>query len=195
MTERAIVETTDAVKMLLERAVDGQVHVGPPISNDIGNSRVSLFLLHLQPNAELRNEERRAPPPTNNAASSSAEVLDALPLDLRYLITVFRGGGGGSVGEANELLFLGQIISEIHAHPTLTGSSLVGQEVRLTPEAYSMEEMSKIWNLFPDNVYRTSLVYLASPVFVELPVSPTGPPVRKLEQQFGVDITPRSGFK
>ena len=139
MTDRAIVETTDAFKALLERAIEGQVHVGPPVSGDVGNSRVSLFLLHLQPNAELRNEERRASPPRDKAASNSAEVLDALPLDLRYLITVFRGGATGSVGEANELLFLGQIISGIHAHPTLTGSSLVGQEVRLTPEAYSME--------------------------------------------------------
>ena len=195
MTERAIAETTDAVKMLLESAVgNGQVHVGAPLSGEVGGRRASLFLLYLQPNAELRNEPRRTPPPATSAAPEPAEALDALPLDLRYLITVFRGGGAGGAGEANELLFLGRIVQAIHTHPTLTGSSLAEQEVRLTLEAYSMEEMSRIWTLFPDNVYRTSLVYLASPVFVEVGPPLSGPPVQERHQRYGVDVTSGSGF-
>lgn len=108
-----------------------------------------------------------------------------LPLDLRFLITVFRSPDP-TVETPNELLVLGQIIQILHARPTLAGENLQGQEVRLTPEPYPMEELSRIWSLFPQDVYRTSVVYLASPILVDAGDLPSGPPVQRREQRGGI---------
>ncbi len=186
MSETAIEQTTMALKSLLEQAITpGKVHVGAPIKDERSSKEVSLFLFHIEPNAELRNERRFERPPAVGPASRPAEQIDALPLDLRYLITVFRKGDI-STADPNELTTLGQIIQVLHAQPTLTGSQLPNQEVRLTPEPYPMEELSRVWGLFPNEMYRTSMVYLATPVFVEVTDLTAAPPVLRRRQKTGV---------
>jgi hypothetical protein len=195
MTDLAIHQTTAALKRLLERALETVlpddleqqgIHVGPPIASEVGSRIASLFLFHLQPNAELRNEPRFSSPPATSAATGPAELRNALPLDLHYLITVFPINPNSGFSEPNDLAILGRIMQAIHTEPTLAGATLSDQMVRLTPEPYPMEEMSRIWSLFPDNVYRTSIVYLASPVFVEAGAPEYGPPVQKRQQRMGV---------
>lgn len=185
MSETAIEETTNALKSLLEQAIrPGRVHIGAPIKDERKSKEASLFLFHIEPNAELRNE-RRFEPPTVEPPTRPAEQLDALPLDLRYLITVFRKGDIDTA-DPNELTTLGQIIQVLHARPTLTGSLLPNQLVRLTPEPYPMEELSRVWGLFPNEMYRTSMVYLATPVFVEVTDLTVTPPVLKRSQKTGI---------
>ncbi|SUS04683.1 conserved hypothetical protein [uncultured Defluviicoccus sp.] len=196
MTAFAIAATTDALRGVLEQAIGAnQIYVGPPITAQVATRRASLFLFHLEPNVELRNQPRLgAPPPTGPATQAAAE-LNALPLDLRYLITVFRTTGTGPEADPNELTTLGQIIQALHATSTLTGSRLNDQTVRLMPEHYSMEELSRVWGLFPQGAqdfYRTSIVYLASPVFVEAATFPFGPPVVSRTPRMGVSTEPPS---
>jgi hypothetical protein len=191
MTHAAIFDTTEALRLRLGQAVGGagRVHVGPPIRNEVGQSWVSLFLFHLQVNAGLRNEIRYAPPPVLEPASHVTRPLDALPLDLRFLITVFRTPEN-TARPPNELESIGRIIQELHSQPVLVGESMKGQIVRLTPEPFPMEELSRVWGLFPQDVYRTSIVYLASPVFVEARSIPAGPPVQRREQNSGLSSEP-----
>lgn len=186
MSERVIEETTQALKSVLERAIiPGSVHIGAPIKEERKSKEVSLFLFHIEPNAELRNEQRFEAPPVAERAGRPAEQLDALPLDLRYLITVFRKGDI-STAEPNELTTLGQIVQVLHAHPTLPATLLPNQTVRLTPESYPMEELSRVWGLFPNEMYRTSMVYLATPVFVEITDLIAVPPVLQWRRKIGV---------
>ncbi len=190
MTADAILATTEALRTRLEQAVGvGEVYVGPPLANDVGQRRVSVFLFHIEPNRELRNAERLGPPPVA-PPTQTAVVLDALPLDLRYLISVFRTAGGGAAGDPNELAALGQVIQRLHAEPTLTGAILRGQEVRVTPEPYPMEELSRVWGLFPADSYRTSVVYLATPIFVEAGPLVAGPPVQTRRLDPGLSANP-----
>lgn len=191
MSQTVIFDTAEALRARLGQVVGGpnQVHIGPPSRNEVQQSRVSLFLFHLQVNAELRNELRFAPPPPLEPAAQPSDPLNALPLDLRFLITVFRTPDA-SVDPPNELTTLGQIIQVLQAQPTLSGESLGGQVVRVTPEPYSMEDLSRVWGLFPQDVYRTSIVYLASPVFVEVSAIPAGPPVQQREQRGGLSSEP-----
>ena len=72
---------------------------------------------------------------------------------------------------------LGKIIRVLHAQPNLSGEILDGQVVRLTPEPYPMEELSRIWGMFQPDAFRTSVVYLATPVYIETDPKPGGPPV------------------
>jgi hypothetical protein len=44
--------------------------------------------------------------------------------------------------------------------------------------------------LFPESAYRTSVVYLATPVFVEGPAMPEGELVRKVDRRTGVATDP-----
>ncbi len=187
MTERAIEETTRALQSLLERAIAPRsVHIGAPIKDERNNKDVTLFLFHIEPNGELRNEERFGEPGAGGIATTRpSEQLISLPLNLRYLITVFRSGNIATA-DFNELTTLGQIIQALHAQSTLSGSQLINQVVRLTPEPYPMEEMSRIWGLFPNEVYRTSMVYLATPVYVDVTDRREAPPVLRAKRKAGI---------
>lgn len=191
MSDHALVDTAEALRELIGRAVGdvNRVHVGPPIAAEVDQSLVSVFLFHTQVNAQLRNELRQASPPPLEPATAPAESRDALPLDLRFLITVFREPNG-SARSPNELQRLGEIVQVLHAEPTLTGARLHGQTVRLTPEPYPMEELSRVWGLYPQDMYRTSVVYLASPVFIEARRWPEGPPVQRHEHRGGLSAEP-----
>jgi hypothetical protein len=193
MSESAIFETARAIQSRIRQAIDGddggnQVRIGPPVREEIGEHRVSLFLFHLAVNSELRNELPYTPPPALEPANQPVAPRDALPMDLRFLISVFRVPNNAE--QPNELTTLGNIIQVLHTQPTLSGAALQGQVVRVTPEPYPMEELSRVWSLFPQDVYRTSVVYLASPVYVEAGTWPAGPPVEQRRQRSGVASEP-----
>ena len=189
MSETAILDTAEALRSRIGLAVEGlnHVHLGPPLRNEVGSAKASLFLFHLVVNRELRNELRLAPPPDFEPATEPGDLRDALPLDLRFLITVF---GVGQV----PLTTLGQIVQVLQAQPTLSGEGMKGQTVRVSPEPYPMEELSRVWGLFPQDVYRTSVVYLASPVIVEGRTWPVGPPVQQRRHRDGLATDPPDLF-
>jgi hypothetical protein len=199
MTDQAIVKVTEGIRTRLEQAVgSNNVYVGPPMAAEVGERLVSLFLFHIVPNREMRNQPRYSQPSQSQPPQQPSQLLDALPLDLRYLITVFRRAGAAGLAEPNELLTLGQIFRVLQANPTLSGAALQEQLVRLTLDPYPMEELSRVWGLFPQDHYRTSVVYLASPVFVEAGIEAAGPPVITKEQKGGSfaeppDISGRKG--
>ena len=184
MTVDAIQLTTEALKGLLEtRLGAGEIFIGPPSEPAAAEASASLFLYHLVPNAELRNEPRLDG--LRSGAPDSPGTHDSIPFDLRYLITVFRPTRPGGGGSPIELLRLGQIIQTLHATPVLTGARLPGQTARLTPDPVSMEEISRVWGLFPETAYQTSVVYLATPVFVDAPPVLAGPRVREVHRRVG----------
>lgn len=177
MSDTALNLVTLAFQRLLHTALgtggqpDDSVFIGPPVPGPATARPVSLFLFHVEPNREMRNQPRAI------AGSGSDPVpQNALALDLRYLISVFRQGGAAATSP-NELLALGQVIAGLQSAPGIGQALVAGQQVRLTPEPYPMEEMSRIWGLFPNAVYATSMVYLASPVFVDANEFQRGAPV------------------
>lgn len=184
MTADAIQLTTEALKGLIETTLGpGEIFVGPPSEPAAGAASASLFLYHLVPNAELRNE-----PHLDGLRSGGLPNMgehNSIPFDLRYLITVFRPTSPDGGGSPIELLRLGQIIQALHATPVLTGARLPGQTARLTPDPVSMEEISRVWGLFPETAYQTSVVYLATPVFVDASPVPVGPRVREAHRRVG----------
>lgn len=187
MTTDALQRTTLALQRVIHGAVgprdpggaltgtpDESVMVGPPQAAAAGAQHpVSLFLFHIEPNKEMRNARRLVSPPAGGGLAEPLEQ-DAIALDLRYLIWVNRIGGGT---EANELFRMGEVLAALQAMPFLTGSLLPNQEVRLSLEPYPMEELNRIWGLFPNQEYRTSIVVLAAPVFVDARERATGGPV------------------
>jgi hypothetical protein len=125
------------------------------------------------PNASLRNREHRVPsdiPPPPVLA-----LRNSMPLDLYYLITVGTTPGGS---EEKLLETLGGAMQTLQLDPDLTGPAVGYEAVHVTLEPLTTEETSRIWALFPTANYRTSIAYIASPVWIDPKLPATiGPPV------------------
>lgn len=168
MKADAILRVTEALRERLKVAlassgVPGTVFVGPLDDSDANGAALILFLYRVVPNASLRNTEHRLP-----AAGPPPVVVfhNSLPLDLYFLVTV-----GTKLNSSEETLLraLGFAMQELQAEPELTGPAVGQETVRVTLEPLSTEEASRIWALFPTANYRTSIAYLATPVWIDPP--------------------------
>jgi hypothetical protein len=185
MSADAIADLTSAIRNRIEAAAGAStVHIGPPVSADLtAGESITLFLFHVEPNRELRNVDHLVDPPGGDPNDLLA-VSEGLPLDLRYVISVFRRPPNAA--DPVELRILGQLVQALAAEPAYTDPVLPGQTVRLTPEPYPMEEMSRVWGLFPTTPYQTSIVYLATPVIITFATPVPAPPVAARSLRGGV---------
>lgn len=177
MKADGLLRVTEALKARLELAlassgVPGSVFVGPLDDADSSGAALILFLYRIMPNASLRNREHRVV----TGSTPPVEVyLNALPLDLYYLVTV-----GTTPGASEETLLraLGFVMQALQAVPEISGADVRHETVRVSLEPLSTEESSRIWALFPTANYRTSVAYLATPVWID-PLAPetVGAPV------------------
>jgi len=171
MRADGIRRVTEALKECLEQALrfanmPGTVFVGPLDDPDVHDAALILFLYRVVPNASLRNREHRVYQAPVNPPQADPKVQvfqNALPLDLYFLITV-----GTKLGsEETPLHSLGIAIQALHAASDLTVTGAEQETVRITLEPLTTEEASRIWALFPTANYRTSVAYLATPVWID----------------------------
>lgn len=189
MTADAIALVTAALQARLESAVGvGKVFVGPPVAEDVADRKIALFLVHVVPDPAMRNHTVLVPRPGD--ADGPLVETDALALDLRYLLSVFRttGAGPGGAADPDELLTLGAAVLALHERPVIDASQVPGQTVRITPEPCTVEDLSRIWGLLPQSSYRTSMVYLASPVLVTS--APSAGDDRVTERRYRAGVLP-----
>jgi Pvc16 N-terminal domain len=174
---RALLHVTNALRARLKSALDasgvpGTVFVGSLGDADANGAALILFLYRVEPHASLRNDEHRV---ASGTAASPVDVFrNSLPLNLYFLVTV-----GTLPGSSEETLLgaLGFAMQALQADPELTGASLDHEAVHLSLESLGTEELSRIWALFPTANYRTSIVYLATPVWIDplLPLAASKP--------------------
>jgi hypothetical protein len=186
MKGNAILRVTEAMRGRLQIAlaasgIPGTVFVGPLDDADASGAALILFLYKIVPNPSLRNREHRV------ASSGTPPVQvfqNALPLDLFYLVTV---GTKPGASEETPLQALGFVMQALQTAPELTGAAMDHETARVTLEPLTTEETSRIWALFPTTNYRTSIAYLASPVWIDpvLP-GPVAAPVVHDELQAGI---------
>ena len=178
MKGRALLQVTNALRARLKSALDasgvpGTVFVGPLHDADANGAALILFLYRVEPHASLRNDDHRV---VSASAASHVDVFrNSLPLNLYFLVTV-----GTLPGSSEETLLgaLGYAMQALQADPELTGPSLDHEAVHLSLESLGTEEISRIWALFPTANYRTSIAYLATPVWIDPPApSPAAAPV------------------
>jgi hypothetical protein len=166
MKADAILRVTEALRTRLEIAlaasgVPGTVFVGPLDDADVSGAALILFLYRIMPNASLRNREHRV----SSGGIAPVQVFrHSLPLDLYYLITV---GTRPDASEETPLRALGYVIQSLQVDPDLVGGGVNHEPVHLTFEPLTTEEASRIWALFPTANYRTSIAYLATPVWID----------------------------
>lgn len=170
MKADGILRVTKALKKRLETAlkavnINGPVFVGPLDQPEASAAVLVLFLYRIVPNASLRNREHWLA----STNVSQPEIFEnALPLDLYFLITI---GNAQNPQEQTPLYALGSAMQMIQAEPNLVGAEVGHETVRVTLEPLTTEEASRIWALFPTANYRTSVAYLATPVWID-PLAP-----------------------
>jgi hypothetical protein len=182
MNYEAIFKVSTALK---ERVTQGYlaaggagngVYVGPLDDTDAAGAKLILFLYRIAPNPSMRNTDHTVPSPIVPPATVS--YRDSLPLDLNYLLTL--GDATGESADLEQLKFLGSAMEALHRHPILTGIGVDHEPVKLTLDPLSNEEMSRLWALFPTVNYRTSVAYLATPVWID-PRAPDAPAAAVLQ--------------
>lgn len=184
MSADAIVNITQALSGRLQAAlaasgVPGTVFVGPLDDPDAAGAALILFLYRITPNASLRNGEHKVL--DTNMPPRIVVHRNSLPLDLYFLITV-----GTRAGQSEEpmLRALGYAIRELQNDAGLAGPAIGQETVHLSLEPLNTDEVSRVWNLFPAANYRTSVAYLATPVWID----PELPPIdaaRVANDRFG----------
>ena len=172
MKADGILRVTEALRTRLEAAlassgVPGTVFVGPLDDADALGAALILFLYRVMPNGTLRNREHRV---VSSGIPPVQVFHNSLPLDLYFLVTV---GTKPGASEETPLRALGFVIQSLQAAPDLIGPAVNHETVRVTFEPLTTEEASRIWALFPTANYRTSIAYLASPVWIDPPLAAT----------------------
>lgn len=184
----AIAATTATLSRTLQGAVGAEVPgatvttVGPaePRNGSAGTG-VNIFLYQVTPNAAHRNSDL----PTRNAAGRLLQRPRAA-LDLHYVLNFF-----GDEAQLEPQRLLGSVVRTLHSRPVLTRTMVretVGdaaysfladsdlaeevEQVKFTPAALSLEELSKLWSVFFQVPYTLSVAYQASVVLIEPEVTP-----------------------
>lgn len=165
----AIYKVSTALKVRVQQAYTAAggagngVYVGPLDDPDAAGAKLILFLYRIAPNPSMRNTAHTVPSPIVPPATIT--YRDSLPLDLYYLLTV--GDAAGESADLEQLKFLGSAMQVLYHEPVLTGIGVSHEPVKLTLDPLSNEEMGRLWALFPTVNYRTSVAYLASPVWID----------------------------
>jgi hypothetical protein len=148
----------------------------PTDANANANIRVGAFLYSINPSADLRNE-------LEIPYQEGPNLVADQPLDLYYLVTCYRRTGMDPTLPVQDAhLLLGQVMRIFFDHATLTGSVLKGQlprdqEIRLTHQPITVEDVTRLWGSLPNVALQTSVSYLVSPVRIR---STRGAPANKV---------------
>lgn len=148
--------------------------------------RLTLFLYSIAPVAELRNDMEIPGMP------GQGDVISQ-PLDLYYLLTSFTPAQGQSLSDRalDSHLVLGNAMRVFFQNGTLSGSILRGslprdEELRLSLQPITVEDLTRIWEVFPENVLQASASYLVTPVRLRA-ATPTATAQRVVSRQTDVD--------
>jgi hypothetical protein len=136
---------------------------------------LNLFLYRVSTNAGLQNTEL----PVRNSGGDLVS-RPVLALKLHYLLTAYGEdeldaehllGQAMSLLHDQGILSRDQIRAAILAEPKVAGSDLADQleMVKICPEPASLEELSKLWAMFPTTNYRLSTTYEVSVVLMSRP--------------------------
>ena len=149
-----------------DRPIASRDHIALLSPRDVNQNRdvrLTLFLYSITPSVELRNELEI--PGNRNSDQPASE-----PLDLYYLLTAFAPATQDPTEQTLDAqLLLGFAMRVLFDNGILTGSVLKGnlprdEELRLTLQPMTVEDLTRIWSVFPDSVLHASVSFVVSPV-------------------------------
>jgi hypothetical protein len=163
----AIADSSETLVALLrtELGLADQVALISPAEAAAANVRLGLFLYSMTPVAEMRNDPEIV-------VDATRTVPPPLPVDLYYLITAYPLRADLVPLNDRNLdahALLGAAIRALHDNAILTGSRLRGalsrsDELRISFQPITVEDLTRIWSVFPNTAFQPSVSYLVTPV-------------------------------
>ncbi len=157
-----------------------------------GQSRINIFLYQTNVNPALRNMD------LPHQVKPGERGHPPLALNLYYLLTPYSGDNNSTENQR----LLGRAMSILHDNAVLNRETIKGispngnlheqiESVRLTFQPLTLDEMSKLWNMFQTQ-YRTSVAYEASVVLIDStrPVRTPLPVLRRRHDDQGIISQP-----
>lgn len=185
MNEQTIRDVSQTLLDLLDNNLSDAFTVALLSPKNPGSNRLTLFLYKVLESPEFKN----APPQTLRKPDDGGKLIETRPpltLDLYYLLTAHSGTAPLDTAH----IALSQAMRIFHDNGVLQGSLLRADDetkgltkdsvLRLTLNPLSMEDMSRIWSVFPDTPYEISVAYLVTPV--QIPSTTTEETVPVLDQ-------------
>jgi hypothetical protein len=139
-----------------------------PPTDDIGDTALlSVYLYHIGPDANLRNQSQLP-------VGTSGLIKPPLALRLSYLITPLLSS------EALNQMLLGRVMQALHDQPLITtlGGQPMGDSngggspaIRVWMEPLALEELTRIWHALGTD-YRLSLAYQLRVVLIDSAIPP-----------------------
>lgn len=127
-------------------------------------NRLSVYLYSLRPNTEQRNKEPEIIYVETPGPKAKVQKFNVV-MDLFYMITPF------GTSRRNEYAILERIVQVLNINAVLKGAMLKGtlaannnKEVRIQPLSLSLDEINKLWSIFPNKSHKPSLFYQLTPV-------------------------------
>jgi len=187
MSADVLLRVSRALQILIEREPEvgaGKVVIGPPPAAvlRLDGPRLGIFLYRVVPSAELRNRERLIPPAM---PGEPAIVQAGLPLELRYLISAYGPEDEHAFG-GEQLILLGAALRAVERGGGVLAELLEDQAPRLTMDPLTTEELSRIWSLFPNTSFQTSVGLVATPVWMRADLPARGRPVAETRFRYGL---------
>ena len=150
---------------LLNDPVQQIVPLSPADVADAGQQiRLTLFLYSVVATSSLRNEPLRS-------LSSTESRFPPLSLDLYYMLTCYPSETQNLTERTLDTRrILGRAMRVFYDNGILSGTILQGdlagtqEELRISLNPITVEDLTRIWSVFPDTSYRTSVSYLVTPV-------------------------------
>lgn len=164
----ALSETQDVLFTFNDVATD--IILSPPGENIPNTAQLSIYLYHLEPDPQMRNQPK---------LTQGRSALLKAPQAMRayYLITPLL-----DLEDHNHLM-MGRILQVLHDTPYLdtisTGpldSSFGGgsPELRLSLEQMRLEDISRIWSALGSD-YRLSVAYMMRSIIIDSALDPVDP--------------------
>jgi hypothetical protein len=141
---------------------DAQIALLSPAEANANGVRLTLFLYSISPAADYRNELEIPGVAIDDEPVSS-------PVNLYYLLTAFSALQDPTNRSLDAHLLLGQAMRVFFDNGILTGSLLRGdlprdEELRLSLQPITIEDLTRIWSVFPETALQPSVSYLVTPV-------------------------------
>ncbi|WP_437972156.1 DUF4255 domain-containing protein [Sorangium sp. So ce260] len=200
---RTVAAVSRAIAHVLENALDRRgmrgeykVSIASPhqTSADRNHTKsINLFLYHVRPTPSLRNNDIPV------FEGGRMVNVPTIGLDLYYLLSFY----GNKPNDLESERLLGLAVTALNAHPLLTQVDFhasaepdraeLGQldTVAVTPMTLTIEEMQRLWAMFPSVPYTLSMSYCASAALLvgdEVPAPPL--PVSSTNRNISPQLPP-----
>ncbi len=155
----------DSIKALLQPNISGlqtdSIIFDSPAAIDaagLTSIKLSVYLYQVVHNNFLRNME---PEPVG----LDKMKYPPLTLDLYYLFTPYAGD------RETELIVMEQLMQTLYDNARIRGTALKGnliasgnEDIRIVPNGLSLEELNKLWGIFPSKPFKLCMAYILTPV-------------------------------